>query len=386
MLRSAVVLAALLIFPGIALAQQEPAGEDEGPHTVERGESLWNLSRRYYDDPFQWRRILEANRDRIDDPHWIYPGQEFFIPGVGTVVTGVQVEGEEEGTEAPGRRAASGAVYPGPGDPTVFSDPAREDIPTPGERTNFYGPLREQRVEGGGVLAGAEVEHLAVSRDDFYSAAWRVPEERSDLVSYPGRVVGWAGAQAEARNRETLIPHDRIEIAWRGESPPSEGDRIHMVRVARSEDGFGTVIEPTGLARVVERGDSAVVAIVQGAYLRPQVGDQALRAVPFALEAGQYAEEAAGDDLTATLTGFATTRRIQQIGDVGFLNAGARDGVQVGDIFAIEASGGGGWSAQEMVRFRVVRVFEDRSSARVSHVVTPVFRPGTQLRRIRRMP
>lgn len=396
MLRSAVVLATLLIFPGIGLAQEEPAGEGEEVHTVERGESLWNLARRYYEDPFQWRQILEANDAQIEDPHWIYPGQEFAIPGRQRTVTGVEVDAGPPTEEAPEEEAReeepvaaerAGTVYPGPDDRTVFSDPAREDTPAPEDRTAFYGPLQEeQRLESGGVLAGEAVERLEVSRSDFYSAPWRVTEERRDQVAYPGQVVGWTGTQVESRERETVNPYDRIEIRWTGEAPPAEGERIQMVRVARSEEDFGSVIRPTGLARVVERSDSAVVAIVQGAFTRPRIGDYALTAPDFPLEPGRYAEEAAGDELAATLAGFAVPRRIQQIGDVAFLAAGARDGIRVGDVFSIEVTGGGGWSPEEAVRLQVVRVFDDRSSVRVTHITSPVFRPGQEVRRTRAMP
>ena len=393
MLRTALVLTALLIFPGIALAQEEAGGEEEPPHTVERGESLWNLARQYYDDGFQWRRIFEANEEKIDDPHWIYPGQELFIPGVGNVVVGVEVEeaGEPPPEEGPAQeepmRAAGASVYPGPGDPTVFSDPPREDVPSPSERTTFYGALTQEVLLGGGVLTGEAVEHLAVSQHDFYSAPWRVPEERQDSVSYPGVVEGRAGAQAEEEGLRTMLkPYDRVELSWVGERVPDEGSHVHLVRLGRSEEGFGTVVEPTGLARVVERGDSALVAVVLQAYLRPRIGDFALPAEPFPLEEGQYAEEAPGDRTTSTLVGFATPRTLQQIGDFGFLSSGARDGIRVGDVFSLEVSGGGGWSAEEAVRYRVIRVFEDRASVRVSHVNTPIFRTGVELRRIRRMP
>ena len=49
-------------------------------HVVKKGDTLWDLSGYYYDNPFIWRNIYNANLDKIDDPHWIYPGQEFIIP------------------------------------------------------------------------------------------------------------------------------------------------------------------------------------------------------------------------------------------------------------------------------------------------------------------
>lgn len=51
-------------------------------HVVKKGDTLWDLSGYYYNNPFIWRNIYNANIDKIKDPHWIYPGQEFIIPDV----------------------------------------------------------------------------------------------------------------------------------------------------------------------------------------------------------------------------------------------------------------------------------------------------------------
>jgi hypothetical protein len=56
--------------------------EREQIHIVVPGECLFVIAsyRQYYGDPSKWRRIYEANKDLIKDPHWIYPGQELVIP------------------------------------------------------------------------------------------------------------------------------------------------------------------------------------------------------------------------------------------------------------------------------------------------------------------
>ncbi len=42
-------------------------------HTVRRGETLWEISTRYYQNPYQWPRLWSYN-PQIQNPHWIYPG------------------------------------------------------------------------------------------------------------------------------------------------------------------------------------------------------------------------------------------------------------------------------------------------------------------------
>jgi nucleoid-associated protein YgaU len=51
-------------------------------HTVEKGECLWWIAeyKKIYNDPFMWPLIYKANRDQINDPDLIYPGQVFYIP------------------------------------------------------------------------------------------------------------------------------------------------------------------------------------------------------------------------------------------------------------------------------------------------------------------
>jgi PGF-pre-PGF domain-containing protein len=49
-------------------------------HKVVKGECLFIIAGFEYHDPFKWKNIFEANRDKIKDPHWIYPGQVFIIP------------------------------------------------------------------------------------------------------------------------------------------------------------------------------------------------------------------------------------------------------------------------------------------------------------------
>ena len=63
-----------------APAEPAPAAPAEQTYTVESGDSLWAIAERYYGDGSQWSRIYEANRDQLDNPDVIQPGQVLRIP------------------------------------------------------------------------------------------------------------------------------------------------------------------------------------------------------------------------------------------------------------------------------------------------------------------
>lgn len=54
-------------------------------HTVEKGDTLSEISQKYYGRADRWNVIFQANRDRIDDPDRIFPGQVLVIPDKSTM-------------------------------------------------------------------------------------------------------------------------------------------------------------------------------------------------------------------------------------------------------------------------------------------------------------
>lgn len=49
-------------------------------HTVETGETLSVIAEQFYGNGDQWRTIFQANRDQLEDPDSIFPGQVLRIP------------------------------------------------------------------------------------------------------------------------------------------------------------------------------------------------------------------------------------------------------------------------------------------------------------------
>lgn len=49
-------------------------------HTVVSGDTLSKIAQKVYGDANRWRDLFEANRDQLDNPDLIKPGQVLKIP------------------------------------------------------------------------------------------------------------------------------------------------------------------------------------------------------------------------------------------------------------------------------------------------------------------
>jgi nucleoid-associated protein YgaU len=67
-------------------ATQRATGSSTGPaaprrtYTVQKGDSLSKIAQQTYGRADRWQAIFDANRDQIDDPDLIHPGQTLVLP------------------------------------------------------------------------------------------------------------------------------------------------------------------------------------------------------------------------------------------------------------------------------------------------------------------
>jgi LysM repeat protein len=81
--RVALVTAALFTFPQGLPAKtpefKEQISSDAGfYYTVQKGDTLWGISRKFFDSPAIWPDLWQKN-DQLPNPHWIYPGQRLRL-------------------------------------------------------------------------------------------------------------------------------------------------------------------------------------------------------------------------------------------------------------------------------------------------------------------
>ncbi|MBZ4399977.1 LysM domain-containing protein [Myxococcus sp. MISCRS1] len=81
----------------VQLPPGAPRGRESAPgtvHTVQEGDTLWDLSQRYLDSPWYWPKVWSYNPE-IANPHWIYPGNQVRFFGSGEEVP-QRVETEQD--------------------------------------------------------------------------------------------------------------------------------------------------------------------------------------------------------------------------------------------------------------------------------------------------
>lgn len=67
-------------------------------YTVQKGDTLWSVSQTLFGDPTFWPKIWSLNRETIENPHFIYPGDKvLFYPGTQSDSPALAVAKEGDG-------------------------------------------------------------------------------------------------------------------------------------------------------------------------------------------------------------------------------------------------------------------------------------------------
>jgi hypothetical protein len=278
---------------------------------------LWDLSQRYLANPFLWPEIYRLNRDVVEDPHWIYPGEILRLPGDSmTVIAEVP---PTDTTMVPAGPPSN--VSPvDPNAPTVFNK-AR---PRGGSSTIIGGGMVEAAAPRPTVRAGEVIAAPFVDREGGPRGFGRILKS-GDL---PGI--------AQASDRFRFQAYDRIFIAPPVGHVAPEGERYLAYRLGPILEDQGQVIIPTGIVEVTQaaRSEVAAVAKVVRAFNEVTATD---RLIPLdtAGVGTTIRPEIVTDGPTTTIKWIYGEPVLPNVQSFVVLGVGARNGVRMGDEFLI---------------------------------------------------
>ncbi|HUF13100.1 MAG TPA: hypothetical protein VMN78_08375 [Longimicrobiales bacterium] len=351
--------------PRPQVARRAEVTGQEHTHVVRPADTLWDLAEHYYQNPFFWPTIHDANRQVVEDPHWIYPNEVLVIPGVPTAIA-----------EGP------------PGAPGVITQVSNEPLvqvavrPNPTARTRFY---RANEL-GPGVFIDAEVEHAGVQPGEHYASPWLADPSRMPIVGVVHRTVDAPPGDAE----QDLLVHrfDDVYVEYRGATRPRPGERLMVVDVLREfDDGADLfVIRPAGVLTVLWIADETMTARLTEHWAPFSRGARVLPLDAFPAILGLA--EPVTDGPAGSIVGFMIEQPLYSTTDYGFLDLNESQ-VRIGDvvlIYRLPRDDGNVLPPEPVAFVKIVRVGPSGSTFRVTKVMQRRLEPGLPALVVSRIP
>ncbi|MDP9120235.1 MAG: LysM peptidoglycan-binding domain-containing protein [Acidobacteriota bacterium] len=231
-------------------------------YVIVRGDTLWDLAKRFYGNPYLWPQLWEKNR-YILDAHWIYPGDP--------LATGVEVAPVDSLSSATGGGTPSSPgeePMPAPEVQGVMSSVQATGAPVPlGSESDIYctGFIGDPDQKFPLAIAGSEYEALHPSTTflnmkPIQGAFGPVNTAKYDLSA--GDIVYLNGGRAQG-----LSPGQQFTVVEKGRKV------IHPIR----HDVVGRFYQYLGRVRVLSVQDDSAIgeiahscsAIHKGSLLQP---------------------------------------------------------------------------------------------------------------------
>jgi hypothetical protein len=338
-------------------------------HTVREGDTLWDLSGRYFGDPLLWPEIYRQNTMVVEDPHWIYPGEVLRLSG------------------AEGISAIPQDVGPA-GQVVDVADVRGQDDEQGPLQTGLFRRRSMVDPDQASLAAYQTSPPKPLNANEFYSSGF-LTEGRS----FPfGKLIGPVTPKeiGATRMQETAQLFTKIFV-----DPPSGGtyqigDSLLLVMVARDVGGYGRIVVPTGLARVTEIDGERNIAEVVAVFGDIRARQRVLLVEPFS-DPGEVRPLPIEDGIQARFLASRDNQILKGPLDFVFLDKGRQEGVALGDIFELYASpserGGVESDIDEiMATVRVVHLGDRSATARVLAVMAPDISKGTPARQTAKLP
>lgn len=294
-------------------------------HTVVPGDTLWDLAGKNLGNPYLWPQIWEKNQ-YVLDAHWIYPGDPLVI--------GIEVAGAGEAGATTAAVEGEGAGE-GEGDEALGTAPpgGKKNVPVPlGSESDIYcsGYVGELEETTGWSIVGSEYDALVPEKGNFGSNTQVGMFGAGITVKYKlitGDIVYLDGGRAAG-----LAPGMVLEAVEAG----------RQVRHPVNREVFGRLYATTGRVRVLSVQDTSAIAEILQSCDGMRVGAR-LRVfepepVPLARRTPlRPVNDPTQADLSAAPVILTSPQELVSLGQdhVVFLDRGAQDDVQPGDLYTI---------------------------------------------------
>lgn len=379
-----------LLVAGVTLGGQTLQAQIQTPvpevHVVSEGETLWDLAERYFGDPFLWPEIYRLNTLVVEDPHWIFPGEELRLAGMPMQ----PVEPPDQPTVEPvvqDPQAQPVQQQPPTQDPTQQTPdvmpPATPPPPPTDMSPTVFAPSAPAETAGPARQGSIRV-HRPVRRGEFYASGFLTEDE---LLPF-GRVIRAVGQVEMNRlpDASSALLYGELEVEAPAEASYRVSDTLLMVRSGGKVKNWGEVVVPTGIAVVtVASSDGVFVEIVQQ-YDRIDNGQRLLPLEPF-VDPGSVVPIPTNTMLEGTVIQSRDGSPLPGQQDVVFFDVGRADGVDLGDIFVILKKPAKDMVPTDTVAFgQIVHRRENSSSAILGFIRSIGVEPGAVIRLFRKMP
>jgi hypothetical protein len=341
MVKRTIVISMCLLVSAIGLTQQI--------HTVKKGDTLWDISATYLEDPFSWPEIYRANTDKIEDPHWIYPGQSFQIPRM-------------TGQPAPARSELSGL------ESSYFAEetpPAEEELAAHGEESET-GEFPTPEVAPGDVESWKR-EASAVSSALIYRAGYITRE-----VPRWGEIV-----QVEGTRPNAILTHHEVLVNRGARDLVAEEDLFAITRVGKrvthphAGEYLGRIVHVLGILRATAVEEDSFRGLVEACYEPMRVGDIVTPFEHTEILIGKKSVPT-GRTLEGAIVATLTDDEKLLPSDIVYIDKGKGDHIHAGDLFEIyreEKERNGALEPSTIVgKLQVLGVKDETSSAIVRSI------------------
>lgn len=395
--RILLLAACAVVLPAVAQAQE---GTVPDTHTVREGDTLWDIAKRYFGDPFTWPQVYRLNTAVVEDPHWIYPGEVLRLTGEGVAAVPpdtMQVVPQDVPQVAPPAEVAEVA----PDTAAVPTDTilvAGDSIPAAaapapggqieGDPVALFGKRKTQADMAATLHAYADRSYRPLRPSEFYASGFLT--EGKDLPF--GEVIGVvAPAQiATIANRSTAVEYSLIGVKPPGGAAYQVGDSLLLASIGPDFASYGVVVVPTGIGRVVAVESNQTTVEVVALYGRILPRQRTLPLERFTPGGQEHAVKVA-DGVEAHVLGSRERQYLKGTQDVLFLDKGLDAGLAPGDLFELRRTPesrieGADTIDESMGMLQVVRVGERSATVRVIGVISPDVQPGTRARQVAKLP